>query len=372
MKKNSFLSEIGLIFSTTLGAGFFALPFVFLKAGWVLGLIYLLFFSVLITAVHVLYFRVLTETSNGKRLLGLIKEKLGRRSFGVAIFTVLGGLTLALTAYLILGSRFLELIFPSLGFGWALIIFWILGSAPLFLSLKKIIGVELLGGLMMVGIIVYVFLSEWPLEAIRSIPVLSLENIFLPFGVILFSLAGWTAIEPIYENYRGRSTGISFKNRIFQFGLGTFASALVYLFFVLAILSGAKEVTPDTVSGLGNWPDLKIKILGALGILALLTSYWPIAREIENLTVKDLKWKKTLSWMLVIFVPLFLVVLGFRNFLTAVSLVGGVFLATQYFFLVRLGIKTLRVQGFKKFGLYLAGLIFVLGAIYEIYYFILK
>ena len=224
----------------------------------------------------------------------------------------------------------------------------------------------------MLLIIALIFLSEWPLQAIRIVPAFNVENLFLPYGVILFALAGWTAIEPIYDSYRGHSTGRGFLKRGFQFGLGTFGAALAYLFFVVAILSGAAEVTSDTVSGLSNWALWKVQVLGFLGILALLTSFWPIGLEIKNLITKDLRWPRGLARGVILFLPIALIFLGLKSFLGVVSLVGGVFLALQYFFLVVVGAKVIQARGLKKWGLYLISLVFLVGAVYEVYYFVLR
>lgn len=372
MVERSFFKEWGLILATTIGAGVFALPYVFLKAGWLMGFLYLLVFGGLITFAHLLYWRVLVETGKQKRLLGLAREYFGALGFEAAFLAVVGGLVLALVVYLILGSEFLELVWPGFSFSTRVLIFWAVATFPLFFKLNRWTGVEILGGILMVAIVLWIFISASPIQGAANVPSYNLQNLFLPFGVILFSLAGWTAIEPIFDAYRGRSTGLSFKARGWQFAFGTFGAALVSLFFVLAILGSAKEITPDTVSGLTNWPASKLGILGVFGLFAIWTSYLPIGREIENLMVKDLKFSRKLGLGLTAVLPLVLVFLGLKDFLAAVSLVGGVFLAFQYFFLVAVAGKVLSVAGFKKFWFYLAMLVFLLGAGYEIYYFVIR
>ncbi len=371
MLGSRFFKEWGLILATTVGAGVFALPYVFYQAGWVLSLTYLLVLGLLVVLVHWLYFRVLMEVGRRERILGLVKENLGRAGFLLALVSILGGLILALVAYLILGARFLEMVWPGLG-DWGVVVFWLLGSAPLLFSLKKLVGMELWGGFLMVAIVAFIFYQAWPIHAEVSVPNLVRENLFLPFGAILFSLAGWTAIEPIYDSYRGRSIGMGLGVRWWQFTFATYGSALIYLFFVLAILGSAREIVSDTISGLTNWPAWKLQLLGLFGLFALWTSYLPIGREIEGLVVKDFKWSRGFALAAVIFIPILLVFLGLKNFLVIVSLVGGIFLALQYFFLVITGVKVLQFQGFKRAGFYAIALVFLLGAVYEIYYFVIR
>lgn len=90
----SFVKEAGLAAAATIGAGVFALPYVFLAAGWFTGLFYLLIFSAIVVSAHALYFRVLEKVKERNRLLGLSRGYLGRLGFGVGLFVILGGLDL--------------------------------------------------------------------------------------------------------------------------------------------------------------------------------------------------------------------------------------------------------------------------------------
>ncbi|MBI3589228.1 MAG: hypothetical protein HY093_02340 [Candidatus Liptonbacteria bacterium] len=365
MKRGRFFKEIGLILATTIGAEIFALPYVFKEAGWVLSFLYLVVLSLVMTTVHSLYWRVLVETGGKKRLLGILREHFGAGVFYLATLFVLGGLILVLTAYLILGAGFLNLIFPGLG-SEAIFIFWFLVSIPIAFRFRRIFGLEVLGGILMVGLVGFLFYNFWSAGGNFSVEGWRAENLFLPFGVMIFALTGWTAIEPIYDSYRGRSTEMSFKARVFQFGVATFGVALVYLFFVLAVLVSAGKVTPDTISGLLNWPEWELKLLGIFGIFALATSYWPIALEIKNLTVRDLKFSKSWVSAAVLVLPLLLVFLGLKSFFGVTSFVGGVFLAGQYLFLILAAEKLLGYKGIKQFWLFLLAAVFLLGAVYQV------
>ena len=372
MNFKNFFKDAGMILATTIGAGVFVLPYVFHESGWAISLFYLLIFSGLVATVHLLYWRVLVKEDGKKRLLGLIKAKLGNFSFKLSFVSVLGGLVFALVAYLILGGKFLGVIIPGVEENIRILIFWAVSSLPLIFSLKRMVGLELIGGIAMVLIVGLIFISALSSPIVTTVKDFDFGNLFLPFGAILFSLAGWTAIEPIYDSYKKHSTGMNFAKRGLQFVFATYAAALVYLFFVLAIFNSAGAITPDTISGLGNWSSAKVGVLGIFGLFALWTSYLPIGREIENLLIKDLGKTKLWSLVAVIFLPLVLVFVGLKNFLVAVSIVGGIFLASQYFFITMVSMKTLRPRRFKRIFIYFVALVFLLGAICEVYYFIVK
>ncbi len=373
MSLKIFFQELGLIFSTTVGVGVFALPYIFKEAGWALSVFYLLIFSGLMVAVHIIYWRVLVKTGKTKRLLMLVRENFGSLGFGLGATTIIGGITLAMVAYLILGGHFLRLVFPGMAENLSIIVFWILVSLPLFFKLSRMIGLEVWAGLILAGAVIFLLLEAEPLSTPVQIQAFSSSNLFLPFGAVLFALAGWTAIEPIYDSSKKRLELTNFKTRIWQFSFATFGAALIYLIFVLAILGSSSSITTDTISGLQNLPGYELAILLVIGIFAIATSYLPFGREFESLAIKDLKFSRLVSLVLVLAVPVGLVFLGLKNFSEVVGLVGGVFLALQYFFIVLVGRKVLEIRGFlKKLGFYSAAAIFLLGAVYEVYYFVIR
>src|SRR6185312_1068239 len=110
---------------------------------------------------------------------------------------------------------------------------------------------------------------------------------FLPFGVILFGLAGWTGIEPAYES---RKKGGRKYAPWRALAIGTFAAATLSLMFAAGVLGSASHITTDTISGLSDWPLWKRDALALLGLCAVSTVFMPIAREIKNSLEKDLRW----------------------------------------------------------------------------------
>lgn len=371
MRLSGLVGAGGLLLSTTIGAGVFALPYVFYKSGWLLGLAYLLFFGLVMVITHSLYSRVLIKIHDREGLLGLTRDYLGKFGFGIGFLTILGGLTFAQAAFLVLASSFLRLIFPGVSFLTAVLIFWVLGFAPLVLGFKRFVRVELFGGAAMIGAVFLIFLSSFPLGSLSYVPMINFDNLFLPFGVTLFSLAAWTAIKPMIKLVsprEGAKRGIGWR----ELFLGTYAAVIVYAIFVLAVLWSAGEVTPDAVSGLLNWKSWRLIVLGVFGLFSLWTTYLPISFESKAMLERDLKQSKALSVGLVGFLPLFLVAAGLTNFLDAVILVGGVFLALQYFLLILVARKVLEMSFGMKVATFLMALIFLVGAVHEIYYFVVK
>lgn len=367
MFSRRFFREAGVITATTIGAGMFGLPYIFLKSGWLTGVFYLFVLSFIVAGSHVLYWRVLAVADEKRRLLGMARDFLGKFWYRVGFFSIIAGLVLALVIYLILGNHFIRLFWPSVDANLALFLFWLVSIAPLFFE-RRIVGLELAGVFFMVGIILLIFFSAPQFSPQIAVPALDLENFFLPFGIVLFSLAGWTAIEPLFRESRevGSIPAIPKKS----FFAGTFATVALYVLFVAGVLSSTALIAPDTISGLVHWPFWKLAALGTLGVFALWTSYMPIGLEIKNSLIKDLGWKPFWALLLVVFLPPALVISGLSNFLKVIGLAGGVFLALQYVLIVLVGRRVLGFSGAERFFYNLVIGAFLLAAVYELYYFV--
>jgi amino acid permease len=359
-----------IVAAATVGDGVFALPFVFMQSGWLVGLFYLVVLGIFVSAAHVVYLKTLEKIGEKERLLGLAKKYFGSGGFWVGFVAIVLGLLLTLVAYLILGAQFVRLAIPSVPPLWALVIFWILTSLPVFLSDRRVVSLELAGIVCTSAIIIFIFVSAWPNITFAGVPAVnaaSAANLFLPFGAILFALAGWTSIEPAYES-RKRFGAASDPWRALAFG--TFFVALLYALFVAGILGSAPAVAPDTVSGLAAWPVWKKELLAVFGFLAIATVYMPISREIRNALEKDLRWGKPASRALILLLPVALVLLGLNNFLVVVGLVGGLFISLQYLLIVSVGRRALVLSRVKRIALDLVAAVFVVAAVYEVWTFV--
>lgn len=358
-----------IITAATFGDGVFALPFVFYQSGWLLSLGYLVVLATVIISAHVVYLKTLEKVGEKERLLGLARRYFGEKGFWVGFVAIVLGLLLTLVAYLILGTQFVGILFPSALPGGPLAVFWIFTSLLVLASDRHIVGLELAGIICSSLIVVLIFATAWPHVFFAGIPAVNMKNAFLPFGVILFELAGWTGIEPAYESRKrdGR------KNDPWRaLALGTFVAAILSVVFVSGILGSASHITSDTVSGLSNWPIWKRDLLAILGLCAVTTVFMPIAREIKNSLEKDLRWKKSYSHGLIILLPVACILLGLNNFLIVVGIVGGVFLSTQYLLIISVGRRALKLSVVKQTLLDIVAFIFVVAAIYQIYSFIVK
>lgn len=355
-----------MLLGATVGAGIFALPEIFARAGFLSGFIYLGFFSALLIYVHWLFSRA-AETAHSGSLYGSVARTLGPRYAYVAFLSIVCGLILTLVVFLVIGAKFLLPIFGN--FNQALFFFWLLASLPILLSLPRFTALETLGAFFMVAAIIYIFFSAPNLGGAITPANFAIKDTFLPFGAILFALAGWTGVPPLLAILKGERNK---KSVLASLILGTLGSALLYAFFVVGIAGSTEIITSDTISGLIHWPPLKIFVLIALGLFAVWTSYLPISIEIKDSFAEDLGIERALSTAIAIFLPLLLVWVGLTNVMKIIALAGGVFLSFQYIFILLFSRKVLRLRGFHSFASALSIVIFFSGALYEVYYFAVK
>jgi len=378
MYKNTILPA-SLLAGTIIGAGVFALPFVFQKAGIVTGLFYLSLFGAVFVFIHLMYADLILKTEEGKnlhRFSGYTKIYLGNKGFWLSILMTIVGMLFTLTVYLILSISFINLIHPlvlSLSNTVKLLIFWFLGSVAIFLGIRRIAFSEFLitGGIFAIILIILGYgLSHW--KRIVLVPVFNLQNIFLPYGAALFALSGRVAIPAVISYFQKiRRPLIEVKKPII---LGTLLPALVYLLFVFGIWGLSNVVSEDAVSGLiGQIPQEILTLIGIFGLISLWSSYIVIGLDLESSLKFDLKFPKILAGFIVVAFPLFLYFLGFQNFLNLVSMVGGIFIALEGIFIVLMWLKASKLKAretiFRKLSpsiTYILILIFVIGIIYEL------
>ncbi len=358
MRHSATFISAGIVAGTTLGAGIFALPYLVSVAGLIPTVAFMVGLSAAVIYAHTLYWRVLQQHPTGTQLLELARTYFGPVAARATFLTTILGLTLTVAAYLVLGTSFLEGLF-GIQHAYATLIFWLICSIPLAFRIPRFVALELLlTGLMSVLLIVFLFTLPITLSAF---PLISWSNVLLPFGPILFALAGWTAVEPALIAVRGER-----GHRVRSLGLGTISVAGAYLLFALVMGSAGKPVTPDVISGLTHLPSWQIGALLLFGIAAIVTSYLPMNLELKNALRKGMRWPRSTAFTMALFLPYFLLLAGFNSFLAGVELVGGIFLAAQYIAILQISRKALKLKGGAALAANIVSILFALAAIFHI------
>ncbi len=363
------LEIIFIVAAATIGSGIFALPYVIQKTGWLLSLGYFVALVAVVSLAHVLYLKTLEAVHEKERLLGLARNYFGGAGFWIGFFAIVIGLLLGFVGYLVLGQQFLHVIIPGMPLSFAFVLFWLVLAVLIFVSEGKVTSLETVGVSLILCAIFFIFLSGNPVRAFVNIPLADAQNALLPFGAILFSLAGWTSVEQVYEIKKRKGEK---KNIFLLFVGGSALAAVLYWLFTLGVLGSAPHVAADTISGIGGWPFWKKDILALIGLLAMGVVSLPLAREIRGALEKDLKWNSFISRLLIVILPLVVVLAGFNNFLMIIGLAGGVFLGTQYLLIIAVARRTLSLSRREKILLDILVVIFACAVMYEIIAFVVR
>ncbi len=375
MYKNLILPA-SVLAETVIGAGMFALPYIFFKAGLVFGLFYLFFFSAIFALMHLMYADVILRTRENHRFAGYAGIYLGRFSFWLtAVITILGGI-FALTIYLILSASFIGLALPLIPDIYKILIFWLFGSAAVFWGINRLAASEfliLLGSLAIVSTLLFFGLKNFN-EALSETPFFNFSYVLAPLGAVFFSMGGRVAVPAVLGYFRNNGEKIAEAKKPIVFG--SFFPSFVYVLFILGILGLSRNVSEDSVSGIvGGAPFFILLILGLLGIVSLFSTYIVIGRDIKKSLEHDFKFPQIFSGLAVAATPLILYFIGLRNFMELVGFAGGIFVGLDNIILILIWQKAVKTETSVKILnkinpaiIYFLFLVFTGGIIYTLLY----
>jgi len=374
--RGNFFYAIAILIGMIVGAGVFGIPYVVAQAGFAVGLFYLALLGGAVILVHLFYGEIILRTNQEHRLIGYAAKYLGSRAKKIAMLTVLFEYYGSLLAYIIIGGNFLMILLGRFFGGnevfWATL-FFVAGAGLIFCGLRTIVKNELLlTGLLLLSLAAVLF-SGLPQIDFSNLKTINFNKFFLPYGVILFSLAGSAAIPEVRKVMTGQERGM--KKVIF---LGTLIPIVLYLFFALVIvgitgLGTTEEAINGLIPYLGNW----IVSVGAIfGILAVFTSFLVLGVGLQEIFHDDYRIKKRAAFCLALLVPFLAYLFGFKSFIFIIGLIGalasgidGILTILIYFKANKAGDRQPEYQ--IKSGVFwgwLLILIFSLGFIYQFVY----
>src|SRR3989344_1845364 len=377
MNKN-FIYALSTLVGTIIGVGLFSLPYTASKAGFWVILFYFIILGAVVILVNLLYGEVTLRTQGLHRLPGYAQKYLGLRGKKAAFLSNSLGLYGALLAYLIVGGQFLfSLLGPIFG-GSNLIytlVFFSLGALLVYFGIKSIAQTEFFLLILFFAVLFFIFYRGFSFIQIENLFVFDKSEFFLPYGPVLFSLAGMALVPEVKEMLKDNPKQLK---KIIP--LAIFIPALIYLFFVILILGLTGQNTSiEAISGLKDFfNDGIVNLALFFGVLTTFTSFITLGLTLKKVFWYDLKVKKNLAWLLACFVPLALFFSGLKSFIAVISLTGGVMLGLDAIIIILIYLKA-KTKGdlipaynisLPRFLTYSLILFFVLGIIYEIVYFI--
>lgn len=373
-KVSNFLKALATFTGTIVGVGIFGLPYVAMKAGFFLVVVYFVLIIFLAIVIHSLLGEVACDTHKIARIPGYAEEYIGLKAKNFAFIVSSLSLIGALLAYLIIGGEFLYLFlkpwFNSLPIFY-LLLFFVAGAFLIYRGTEIISRFELIMLIVFILILLFFLWQSFPFINLKNFTTFNPKFITFPYGVVLFSLWGIALIPEVKEIVdRDR------KKLKLIIILGQFLAGFCYLVFIFIILgSCGLKTSQNAISGFASIVGHKIITIGYLfGLITTFTSFITLGLTLKKIFWYDFKIPHKISWALTCFIPLFLYFLGFKNFIEVIGLTGAIMLGLEailVIFIYKNFIKK-RFQRPTPFWIYLLIILLILGIGFEIFYFFSK
>lgn len=373
--KNFVLATTTLV-GAIVGLGIFGIPYTAARAGFFIGVIYIVILGIVALLIQLLYGEIVERTEGKHRLTGYTEKYLGKGWKKVLGVFIVSGIYISLLAYIIVGGKFISLLLPDVlnPVVWGLV-FWFVLSLAVLRGMKTVAWIELLMTGPLILFIFVIFILGFGDISYTNLTSSNLKDIFLPYGVVLFAIFGSVAIPEVREILKKDS--VIYKRVII---VGSIVPVIIYILFTFLVVGiSGPDTSQEALEGLVPYFGFVVMALGAaFGVFALSTSYLILGLNLKHTFQYDWKMSKHIAGLLTITVPAVLFIAGFQQFITIISISGavigasiGIVILAIYRKVKKLGDKKpgyeLHVPSFIVYALMI---LFALGGLYEIIYLI--
>jgi len=365
-----YIFPVAMLSSSIIGVGFWSLPYIALKSGIFLTIFYLVVLTAIAAIINSIVGEIALKTPDYKRLPGFVEFHLGKRAKLISLATTIFGGLGVLLVYLIVGGEFLtSALSPFFGGSYLfyVLIYFVLAAAVLYFDVKTIAKIEFGAIILLLLTLIIIFITGLSHIKISNLFISDFgfraSIFFLPYGPIIFSLWGVGLIPEAEEMVKGNKKNI--KKIII---ISALIPSVIYFLFIILVLgitgSGTTESALTGLKGaLGGWvPYFALSV----GAFITFNAFISLGLILKKVLMYDLKIKSWHAIIIVCFIPLILFLMGFRSFIPIISLIGGIFIGIDGILILLMYKKI----GGKKVLIYPLSLVFLLGAVYEIIYFV--
>jgi amino acid permease len=371
MLNKHFYAAIATLVGTIIGAGVLGIPYVISQAGFLTGLVNLVLLGIAVLLLYLFLGEVVLRTRGNHQLTGYAEIYLGKTGKRLMVFAMIFGIYGALIAYLIGEGEALSAIFGVHDPVFFSLVFFVIVSFLIYKGLRAIENSELVLSILVVAIVAIISAYAVPKVDFSALSVFNPKLIFLPYGVILFSLAGSIAIPEMKEEISKNKSLL--KTAII---IGAIIPTVLYIIFSLVIVGTTGLNTTEIATvGLAELLGQKMFILGNLfAVLAMATSFLTLGLALKEMYHYDYHVKEKLAWLLTIIPPLILFFLLEKSFVGIIGLTGGIAMGLEGALIVLMFQRAKKIGGRKpeyqmaknsilEYGLIL---IFAMGIIYTL------
>jgi tyrosine-specific transport protein len=362
---------VALVVSGTVGAGVLSIPYAVSKVGLKIGILYIICLGFLMMGLNLLVGYITVRTSENFHLVGLAKKYLGR--VGESMMAAIAYLMTfgALVIYTIGEGHILASVFGGSDFIWSLVFFFVFGTLVV-IGMRSIKTVEFIISLLLLTVVFIIVYFNVPHIEVFNLNYNNLAHLLLPYGIVLFAFGGAGSIPEVHILLK-HSNG-SFKKAIVIAGLVVIGIYILFAFSVVGV-TGAQTTEIATI-GLGNKIGPTMFLFGNIfAFLAMAGSFLMRGLSLKDSMIWDYKMPKLAANCLVLSVPLVIFLLGIRQFIAAIDIVGGVFISLEMLMVILIYWKAKQVGDLPagKFKLHHTLLLAILliivlsiGAVYSV------
>lgn len=363
------LNAIYVIVGTCIGAGFLGIPYVAAQSGYFMALLYLFVFGLIILLINLYFGEIILRTKKDRQLIGYAEKYLGSTGSKIMRGAVFFAIYSAIIAYMIgVGQSISFLIFENMDYTLAFgALFGFFMSYLLYNGLQFLKKFEKVGVLSILALFVLTFFMYIGDVNLMNLFYINEKYVFLPIGVILFSLIEFYALPEVRIILQNHENLL--KKAIIY---GTMIPVVFYALFTLVVVGFKGTATPEiSTFALGN-------IFVLVGILAMFTSYLSLGNSLIDSYKQDLGYQRKKGWFYTAILPIIaFIILYFMEFISFIDIlsVGGVIAGGTMVLLVLIISERSKILGnrtpeyiIKRNGLVvsLLGLIFILGIVLEL------
>ncbi len=321
----SFVLSVSTMVGTIVGAGIFAIPYIISQSGVIPGLFYFLVLGTVVVLLHLMYGEVCLRTSEKHRIVGYAHKYLGIWGRVLASFSLLLVLGGTLLAYLVLAGQFLEIVLapifsaPDTVFSLIFLLmcgFFIAQGRQVITKAELVFNVGLISVVGFIVLLAVLHMDAGNFELIR------VDKMFLPYGVIFFTLIGWEAIPEIAAFLKDTKSKVKLHHVIITATVLAATLSAVFAFSVVGV--SGQATTQDAFSGLIPLLGQRIGMLGAFfGILAITSSFLVLGNYLKNSLRHDFNVPTKPAIAFALLLPLIPFLLGVREFTGIMTVLGS-------------------------------------------------
>lgn len=331
-KKIIFFESISVIVGTIVGAGVLGIPFVFAQSGFLTGVFVLFILGLALLFTRLMLGELTLRTEELHQLTGYTELYIGKWAKHLQGFILIVGIYGTLLAYMIGQGKILSALFSGSETTWT-IIFYLVFS---FLVLQGIDMVKRSELLMTILIFLAVTtIGVFTASGISTTSLINFEinNFFIPYGVVLFSLSGLVSVPQVRRILKKENQESMMKKIIIWAGIIPPIIYFVFAFIVIGITGG--NTTEVATVGLGEALGPHMIIIGnVFAFFAISTSFLTLSLALRGIFKYDYSIPPWMSSSLVITVPLILFAIGFRDFIYIISVIGALTVGVNGYFTI--------------------------------------